>query len=166
MNLKIRKDRVEVKRRVGNPLDVDRAHGIGGTIERWVKWSFPLDETAPPSITGNGSDLWVPVTKHRRQVVLRGKRQINLLERVGQEIIEPDPVDVLAECTVVTCRDTRAWTVNIESKGNPDGLESTLFQILPGVVDDTLAEQLTCADSFGYAHWLRETVDSAAASLS
>jgi hypothetical protein len=141
-------------------------HGISGCIERWIKWSFPLDGPASPSIRGSGSDLWVPVTKRRRQAVLPWDRQIDLLERVGQRIIEPEPLDILAECTVVTCRDTRAWTVNIESKGEPDGLESTLLQILPVVLDDTLAELLAPTDSFGYAHWLRETVENAPASLS
>lgn len=166
MNLKIRGNRVEVKRRVGDPIDVDRIHGISGCIERWIKWSFPLDGPASPSIKGSGSDLWVPVTKRRRQAVLPRDRQIDLLERVGQRILEPDPVDVLAECTVVTYRDTRAWTLNVESKGDPDGLESTLCQMLPVVLDDTLAEHLASADSFGYAHWLRETVEDAPASLS
>jgi len=166
MNLKIRGNRIEVKRRVGEPTDVDRMHGISGCIERWIKWGFPLDGPASPSIRGSGSDLWVPVTKRRRQAVLPRDRQIDLLERVGQRIIEPEPVDILAECTVVTCRDTRAWTVNIESKGEPDGLESTLLQILPVVLDDTLAEHLASTDSFGYAHWLRETVENAPTSLS
>jgi hypothetical protein len=157
MNVKFREGQLQTKHRIGDGEPVRVNERVSGVRERWIKWSFPLDDHAPDLIKSDPSGLWVPVHKQRLQVELDADEQLRRLRDADFEVTEPDPVEALAELTVVRSSDTISWTVNVESEGAPERLASTLEQIVPLFFADpaiTFEED----GSFGYAEWLRSVV--------
>jgi hypothetical protein len=157
MNVKFREGQLQTKHRVGDGKGVRVHRRVSGVRERWIKWSFPLDDDAPDLIESDPTGLWVPVHKQRLQVQLDADEQIERLQGAGLEVTEPKPVEALAELTVVRSGDTVSWTVNVESEGKPERLASTLNQILPLFFADSRIS-FEQDDSFGYAEWLRSVV--------
>ncbi len=158
MNVKFREGQLQTKHRIGSGEGVRINERVSGVRERWIKWSFPLDDDAPDLVKSDPTGLWVPVHKQRLQVELDGDEQLQRLRDAGREITEPDPVEALAELTVVRSGDTVAWTVNVESEGAPGRLTSTLEQIVPLFFADP-AILFETETSFGYAEWLRSVVE-------
>jgi hypothetical protein len=158
MNVKFREGKMQTKHRVGTPDEVSVSDSATGARERWIKWSFPLDDDAPNLIKSDPTGLWVPVHKQRLQLELGADEQLDRLRDAGREITEPNPVEALAELTVVTSGDTVSWTVNVESEGTPERLRSTLTQIAPLFFANGSAPSFSAEQSYGYAHWLRHTV--------
>lgn len=157
MNVKFREGRLQTKHRIGEGETVRLNERVSGMRERWIKWSFPLDDDAPDLIKSDPTGLWVPVHKQRLQVELHPDEQIERLRDANLAVSEPNPVDALAELTVVRSSDTVSWTINVESDGTPKRLTSTLEQIVPLFFADP-AVSLDASDSFGYAEWLRSVV--------
>lgn len=157
MNVKFREGQLQTKHRIGDGETIRVNERVSGVRERWIKWSFPLDDDAPDLIESDPTGLWVPVHKQRLQVELDADEQIERLQGAGLEVTEPDPVDALAELTVVRSGDTVSWTVNVEAEGAPDRLTTTLEQIVPLFFADP-AISFEEDGSFGYAEWLRSVV--------
>lgn len=157
MNVKFREGQLQTKHRIGDGDTVRVNERVSGTRERWIKWSFPLDDDAPDLINSDPTGLWVPVHKQRLQVDLDPDEQIERLRDANLAVTEPNPVEALAELTVVRSGDTISWTVNVESEGAADRLTSTLEQIVPlFFADPTISFEADA--SFGYAEWLRSVV--------
>lgn len=164
MNVKFREGQLQTKHRIGDGNVVRVNERVSGKRERWTKWSFPLDDDAPNLIKSDPTGLWVPVHKQRLQIRFNPDEQIERLRDANLTVSEPDPVDALAELTVVRSGDTVSWTVNAESEGTPERLTSTLDQIVRLFFAAPTISLETSA-SFGYAEWLRsvvqpETVDA------
>ena len=157
MNVKFREGQLQTKHRLGDGEPVRVNERVSGMRERWIKWSFPLDDDAPNLIKSDPTGLWVPVHKQRLQVELDADEQLRRLRDAGFEITEPDPVEALAELTVVRSGETVSSTVNVESEGAPERLASTLEQIVPLFFADP-AISFEAETSFGYAEWLRSVV--------
>lgn len=67
LGIKTRQGRqLDVKQLLERESDVAVAPGVVGTLERWVKWVFPLAVDAPPDGAGDPvGGAWRPVHKHR-----------------------------------------------------------------------------------------------------
>lgn len=155
MNVKFREGKMQTKRRIGPRVPHGFSDTATGLRERWIKWSFPLDDDAPDLIDHDPTGLWVPVHKERMQVELGPDEQVELLEAAGLEVAEPEPAAALAELTEVTSGDHVAWTVNVESEGEPDKLLPTLEQIAPLFFNGDAPTLFEEGHSFGYARWLQ-----------
>jgi len=152
MNVKLREGKVQTKHRLGEPSGITFGEDAYGARERWVKWSFPLNG-AHDLLDEDPTGLWVPVRKERLQLTLDADDQEDLLG----DLAEPNPVEAALELTTVSARGDSAWTVCMESEGDPDGLAGTLRQAGDFLLQ-SLPRPFETDRSFGYAHWIRAHV--------
>jgi hypothetical protein len=152
MNVKLREGKVQTKHRLDAPSAIRFGSDVRGSRERWVKWSFSLNGSHD-LLDDDPTGLWVPVHKERLQLSLDADDQRDRIdERIGFE-----PEEAALELTTVSARGETAWTVCMESEGDPDGLAETLRH-----AGDHLMQQIPRSmdgeRSFGYAQWIRSNV--------
>jgi len=149
MNVKLREGKVQTKHRLGPSTPISFGDRAQGYQERWVKWSFDLDDD-PDLLDDDPTDLWVPVHKKRLQLEMDEDDQADRLD----VLVEEEPTEAALELTTVSARGEEAWSVCIESEGRPEGLPGTLRQVGDFLLDDTLPHTFTSDRSFGYAAWI------------
>lgn len=152
MNVKLREGKVQTKHRLGEPSAMNFGEEAHGARERWVKWSFPLNG-AHDLLDEDPTGLWVPVHKERLQLTLDEDDQKDLLG----DLAERNPVEAALELTTVSAGGESAWTVCMESEGNPDGLAATLRHAGDFLLQSA-PRPFETDRSFGYAHWIRAHV--------
>ena len=89
-----------------------------GQIERWQRWSFPIESGHPPIPRDAG---WLPVEKLRR------RRWFSWIDGRAMEVATPDAADGGMELTDIAIGPQRWWTVAFETKGD-DAEMSGLLQ--------------------------------------
>jgi hypothetical protein len=142
LGVKTREGRqLDVKELLGREADVVVAPDVVGTLERWVKWVFPLTADAPSGeALDTAGGAWLAVRKHR------------WLVDVGACELELAEVDIAGDAW---------WTLALEAVGtDPVGLarlEKGLAELLgpttPAEVD------LAGAGSCGYPAQLERLLD-------
>ncbi len=153
-------DGLGVKGRTGN-LEVKRlAEVVGeeafhervtGRVERWRKWSFPLDDAAR---LRNGAGDWVAVAKRRQKGTFA----------VGDDVVERVPREEQAEqgCSLelaeVRAEGRTWWSVSFEAFGPEPDLVGVLRRAAGHVFAEAEPPALGAARSMSYPRWLFECV--------
>ncbi len=150
LNVKLRKGRIQLKRRSGNRTETAFSKDVQGIREYWQKWSFPLTNNAPDVFHDDPSDLWLSVVKSRLQRTYKPDAQRSLLDALD----EPDPAHALVELTRVTHGEHTAWTVCMEAEGPMHALPGTLRQMGRYLFCQGFPFPLAPSHSFGYVRWL------------
>ena len=153
LNVKLREGRVEVKRRDGPGRQAGFGEGVTGCVERWRKWTWPLqrdDEGDDPALPGA---WWVAVTKRRR------RQGFTLVE--GAVTARPPDDEAAAErgcdleLTQVTTAAVPWWSLCLEAYGPEEKLAATLHAVAEAVFAADAPPGLDAAHSKGYPAWLR-----------
>lgn len=148
-NLKLREDKVQVKRRLTEPTARSLGPTVTGQCEQWAKWSFPLD-TSSSLWEDDPTGLWVAVEKTRLRQSFEPDAQRSLSDRLPTS----PPARVHVELTDVRVKGETAWTFCLETEGPAAGLASTLITLGPLLLDD-FPTALSAEHSFGYVEWLQ-----------
>lgn len=151
LNVKLREGKLQTKHRIGTPDATRWGDALAGERERWVKWSFDLDDDAPDLFDDDPTGLWVPVHKRRDQLELDDDAQA---DRLNGTMVTADPADAKIELTRVEAAGHEAWTVCVEAEGDPAKLEATLQQTSRHLFAAGFPHPLPVDRSMGYVGWL------------
>lgn len=152
MNVKLREGKVQTKHRLDAPSTIQFGSDVRGSRERWVKWSFALNGSHD-LLDEDPTGLWVPVHKERLQLSLDADDQRDRIDDWNGF----EPEEAALELTTVSARGETAWTICVESEGNPDGLVDTLRQAGDHLMQE-IPRSMDADRSFGYAQWIRAHV--------
>jgi hypothetical protein len=150
LGIKLRQDELELKQRLANRGVRKLAKQVRGRVEHWVKWSYPLADSAalPDLATG----LWIPVNKtrwSRHYSVDDGK--ISLVESASQ--FEQGCSFELSQLQIV---DQDWYSLCFETFSQGEFSSEVMQPILEKVVQaqaglPALRGQYSC----GYPQWLK-----------
>lgn len=152
MNLKLRSDNFQVKKRLAGPTRYSFGPHVTGRLEQWAKWSFPVEDASLSLPEHDASDLWVPVKKTRHQFAFTDDEQKIFSE--GLPLSPPATIEI--ECTEVVAKEENAWTICLETEGPPQALLETLTTVGPVLFTEDFPVGLSEEESFGYAQWLQQ----------
>ena len=152
LNLKMRDDQLQIKRRLAGPLSTSFSEKAGGRCEQWGKWTLDLAGSPSSLWEDDPTDLWVEVQKTRHQLSFGPEDQPALTEALPTT--PPSTLD--AELTTVETAQDTAWTLCLEAEGPVASLVDTLTAAGPVVLDETLPVSLSTDQSFGYVRWLQQ----------
>ena len=152
LNLKLRGDQVQVKRRLAGPIRTSFGPKAAGCCEQWAKWSFRLSEEESLPGDEEPTDQWIPVEKTRHQFAIPAGDQSALTSTLPTS----PPATIEAELTEVEADAATAWTLCVETKGPVSSLVDTLTTAAPLLLDDQLPVSLSTDQSFGYIRWLQQ----------
>jgi hypothetical protein len=152
LGIKLREDRIEIKRRVDQPHLVQFHEHVAGLVEQYHKWSFVLSE--PDSALARATAFarsWIPVRK---------ERQLHRY-RVGDDgcvvtltsSVSPDRGCEM-ELSRVEVAGRPWWTLAFEAFGDPSTLRADLLAVARNIFATDAPPALPADDSFGYAAWL------------
>ena len=155
LGVKVREGRLEIKQR----QEVYGVHrfqaGVGGVVEGWRKWGFPLGdmENKPPWLPGN-EDAWIEVHK---------KRWMRIYTMEGGQVRETAVGDYLtngcgwelAEVGVIGV-ERNWWSVGFEAFGDEEGLKDILHAVVGHVIEMGKSPNLEVGNSFGYPGWMAQ----------
>lgn len=152
LNLKVRDDKLQIKRRTAGPTLHPFTPNVSGYCEKWTKWSFDLANTSADPRTRTSGSLWIPVQKTRRQRAF----DMDNPGPIGPALPPSSEYVFLVELTTLSTPETDAWTLCVEAEGPEDDLDETFAHASRRLVDSTFPLQLTADESFGYVRWLSE----------
>lgn len=152
LNLKMRDDQLQIKRRLAGPLSTSFSDKASGRCEQWGKWTLDLAEPPSDLWDDDPTDLWVAVEKTRHQLSFTPDEQSDLTEALPTT----PPATLEAELTTVEAMRDTAWTFCLEAEGPVPSLVDTLMTAGPIVLDDSLPVTLPADQSFGYVRWLQQ----------
>lgn len=157
LNLKVREDKLQIKRRTAGPAERSFTSRVAGHVEQWTKWSFDLARGRVDPIDRERGDLWIPVQKTRQQ------REFDAEDLQAMGINAETDLDavVLVELTTVAVRDRPAWTLCVEAEGLDDRLEETFAAATRSLFHSNVPILLSVEQSFGYVPWLQQLPDVA-----
>jgi hypothetical protein len=143
---------VEVKRRLAGVGVVDVWPGSEGYLEKWAKWSYPLDPNGKRPDVGQPIGSWLEVKKHR---------WTRKFEVMSGAIAEVDAASLPDEgCNLeigeLVLLDKHWSTVGFEAFGQLDTVEANLRLALAHVHKDHDLPRLPLAHSYAYPRWLRD----------
>ncbi len=153
INVKLREGRVEVKQLRSRTEGIAFGQGLSGSLEEWVKWSFPLNEEAPVvPLAREHPGAWLAVKKHRR---------LRKFIPSGTEIMETGPDSYpekgcQAELTFLDVGGELYYSLGLEAFGASRDLPGLLRSVAVYFFDPDFPISLRQRDSMGYAAWLRE----------
>ena len=142
---------VEVKRRFASLGAVETWPGSHGYIDKWAKWSFPLDPNGKRPDVNQPTGGWLDVKKHRLY------RKFEVKEGA---IAEVDPTSFPnegcnLEITELVYMD-RPWsTLCFEAFGQFDSVEENLRLALAHVQESRDLPGLLLTQSYAYPRWLK-----------
>jgi hypothetical protein len=146
---------LELKLRQHDFGDTKVAGGVVGNLERWQKWSFPVeDATCRAAALGLPTGAQVEVEKRRRLVTF-------LLAPDGsaRPADEREGDGCSVEITSLVVKDSEWWSLGFEAFGSQDRLADALTAsaeaFFTGAPD--VSPVLTGVLSCGYPAWLPET---------
>lgn len=151
LNLKVRDDQVQIKRRLAGPFRTSFSPHAAGRCEQWGKWSFGLQDEAEVG-TQDPTGLWARVEKTRHQISIPADRQSSLTN----DLPTSPPVSIELELTALEAGNDSAWTFCLETEGPIDSLRDTLMTAGPLLLNDRLPVALPDDQSFGYVRWLQQ----------
>jgi hypothetical protein len=160
--VKVRRGRsLDVKARVGDGVAVSYGAEIEGVRERWVKWSSddPLVTAGMATASASGRE-WLGVRKERHLRFF----SLDSAPPVELESYTAAGLGCHVELSRVLAGDTNpfeAWTLGLETYGDPQRLEEALDASVTYVLLGRPAPvPLTLAASMGYAAWLNRLPSS------
>lgn len=126
--------RLDIKALTERAAEVTVVAGVVGTVEQWVKWSFPLASDGP-STTDLGQPPWIRTSKSRW-----------LIDTEGAEL----------ELAEVDVGHRRWWSLAVEAEGADDAGWHRVVAALRRLAAAGLPEGLELTDdrSYGYAEML------------
>jgi hypothetical protein len=145
---------LECKLRQHDFGDTKVAGAVAGNLERWQKWSFPVeDATCRAAELGLPAAALVEVDKRRRLVTYRLAPDGSAAPGGGRE---GDGCSV--EITSLTVHGTEWWSLGFEAFGSQDRLADALTATAETFFAGgaKMSELLTGALSCGYPAWLSE----------
>ena len=141
----------DLKRRTEAEPDHAFSDTMRGTLEHWVKWSFPLAADPVEEVLG-----WHRVDKsrwiRRYEVGDTGSAMAVPFERVIESGCGAELSDVLVD-------GTPSWSLGFEAFGPPDALESALTAGVSAFLADSpelTAVSFMQTDSHSYPSWLAD----------
>ncbi len=149
LGVKGRTGNLEVKR-LAEVVGEEQLHArVAGRVERWRKWSFPLDAGAA---LRNGAGDWVAVAKRRRKgtFVVRG----GAVERTARD--ESPQQGCSLEIAEVRAEGRTWWGVSFEAFGPEAELVGLLRRAAAHVLAEAEPPELAAAQSRSYPRWLAE----------
>lgn len=151
LNLKMRDDQLQIKRRLAGPLRTSFGPKATGRCEQWGKWSFDLANASSPLSEENPTDLWVTVDKTRHQLSIPPDDQSSLTP----DLPASPSATIEVELTTFDVEEESAWTFCIETEGPVSSLVDTLVTAGPFLLND-IPLSLPADQSFGYTRWLQQ----------
>lgn len=152
LNLKLRNQKLQIKRRLAGPLRTNFGPQAAGRCEQWGKWSFDLKDEQSALWDRDPTDLWVPVQKTRHQLSIPPENQSSL----SPDLPTVPSATIQAELTQVEAHGDLQWTFCLEAEGPVPGLVDTLMAAGPQLLDDRLPVTLPDDQSYGYVRWLQQ----------
>lgn len=149
LGVKARTGNMEVKR-LAEVIREEVLHGrVTGCIERWRKWSFPLDASAR---LHNGAGDWVAVAKRRK----KGTFAVHdgTVKRVPRET-QPGQGCSL-EVAEVHAESETWWSVSFEAFGPEAEAVGLLRRVAAHVFAEAQPPELSGAHAMSYPRWLCE----------
>jgi hypothetical protein len=141
LNIKLRQDRVEAKRRSGNGVILPLHLGIVGRVEMWNKWTFPLCGND----AFNGGGFWLDVYKERHRLVFD-----------WAELAVPGngPSTCTIEISQLRLHDRLWWTLCLEACGSEEYLVESLSRTSHHVFSQGRPPHLDLGTAMSYPAWL------------
>ncbi len=147
LGVKWRDGLVEVKQRQGSYGVLELDERAVGHVERWRKWSFPLQVSAA------APTAWLAVRKERllRRYIIAERQHL-----VSLPPAEPAATGCDWELTRLQIGDQEDvwWTIAFEAFGEPTGLRRQLLQVAGLILARDRAPHLPAEASAAYPAWL------------
>ena len=157
VGVKLREGRLEIKAICGPSQPIKADLGVRGHIERWTKWSLPIDGMRTLDVALHQSDRWMKVHKERflRRFSAEQGRPVEVTKRQGYFPTVGCNVEVTR---IEVDADPQYWfTIGFEAFGPPSVTRRILDEALllffeehGRVPGSTLGED----ESTGYPAWL------------
>ncbi|WP_276166381.1 hypothetical protein [Zobellia alginiliquefaciens] len=147
-NIKLRDNRIEIKQRESCPVGRTNLYTAFGYSEKWMKWSFSLQDAQAEYgiLSGLENNEWVDVTKNRltvNVVDVNGKLEI-------RQTTEGEESGCQIEYSKVTVKNKISYTFGFEWFGKEKVfLDNALLSAILG------DSKLTLNQSMGYAEFLK-----------
>jgi hypothetical protein len=152
LNLKLRDQKLQIKRRMAGPLRTSFGPRAAGRCEQWGKWSFNIGDEQASLWDRDPTDLWVPVEKTRHQISIPPENQ----STISTDLPAAPTATIEAELTQVEANGDLQWTFCLEAEGPVPSLVETLMTAGPKLLDDRLPVTLSDDQSYGYVRWLQQ----------
>jgi hypothetical protein len=147
--------RLLLKQRHNQPEVARFGKRAAGSVERWRKWSFQLDETSDLITELSGSpSQWIGVRKERKlrtyqvtdnETVVEASNSTNLVQGCGWEVAKVS----------VDKSENEWWSLGFEAFGRETELWQTMMLVTEHILSMGESPILEQADSYGYPKWLQ-----------
>lgn len=155
LNVKVRDDKLQIKRRTAGPTPHTFTAEITGHLERWTKWSFELADTDTDPRAHEAGRHWIAVRKRRRRCCLTPEDPGPIGDRLQPEW----DATVYVELTTLSTESHGAWTLCVEVEGPSETLIDAFAQAGPKLLNANVPIPLPEEDSYGYVRWLENLPD-------
>ncbi len=144
---------VEVKRCLARLGATKAWPSSEGLLEKWVKWSFPLDSNGVLPDVAQPEGNWVTVEKDRWQ--RKFQIQAGVTEEVDFNISHLPPEGCNLELAQIKISSEKWWTLCLEAFGQLDTVEANLRLTSAYMNMSEHLPSLPLGNSFSYSEWLR-----------
>ncbi|WNZ22752.1 hypothetical protein HJG54_07720 [Leptolyngbya sp. NK1-12] len=153
LGIKLREGGLEIKQRLANQGKSKLAKRVRGRVEQWLKWHFPIEQTADGAMAELG-ESWMPVAK-KRWCQHYAFTPDGAIQRVDSE----DSEELMQQGCTLELSELQVWNQDwhslcFEAFGPPEMLDQILTNTVQQVHHEIGLPVLKARDSFGYPAWL------------
>ncbi|HOU12889.1 MAG TPA: hypothetical protein PKZ84_07205 [Anaerolineae bacterium] len=152
LGIKLREGRIEIKQRA-QQYGVEDLHArVHGLVEGWRKWSFGISDIG----NGLGDAAWIAVRKARRlrRYLVTDTREISAIAGAA---IAPQGCNI--ELAEIIFHSEPWWSLAFETFGPEVTLHATFTRVVRHALRGDAVPPLDAEHSYGYAHWMKTTLE-------
>lgn len=146
LGIKLREGRIEIKQRANYIGNISTGKNVTGNAEKWIKWSFELNEASNILSDNLLSYGWLQVTKNRISVNY-GITEENIVSQKEPIIYKNG---CTTEITSIILNNEDWWSLGLEAYGEENRLKDNLVLISHLILSDKSDIHLTLNDSYSY----------------
>lgn len=146
LGIKLREGRVEIKQRTHHIGNISPGKNIIGNAEKWIKWSFELDQAKNILAEDLLNKKWLAVKK-KRTLVNYGITEENIVS-------QKEPISYkngcIKELTSINLNNEDWWSFGLESYGEENRQKDNLVLISHLILNDKSNIHFALSDSLSY----------------
>lgn len=152
LGIKLREGNVEIKQLKQFIGNISPGNNINGNAEKWIKWSFELDQAKNILPKGVLNNDWLAITKNRI-LVNYGITEENIVS-------QKEPISYkngcITELTSIIINNVDWWSFALEAYGEENRQKDNLVLISHLILNDKSNIHFTLNDSLGYPSLIKQ----------
>jgi hypothetical protein len=150
LGIKLREGHLEFKQRYQSLGETHFHKHVGGLVESWRKWRYPVSESTQVT------DLITPVTDW---IAVAKRRQLRRYRYEDRQVLpvaldEPLEQGCMVEFSTISAAGEQWWSLCLETFGPEESLHDNFYVIADYLFSSVPPPQLEPELSFGYPKWL------------